>query len=345
MEALQKRIKAFARLGEYLRKEISSDEEMKAAIEQSLVHNRWFVRENIDYSFRALGAMLNKDNLNAWLLPYQQVFNSTMQSKVVALVMAGNIPLVGFHDFLSVLISGHKVLAKLSSDDKFLLPVIAQRLIDFYPAFADAISITEDIIQKPEAVIATGSNNSARYFEYYFGKYPHIIRKNRNGIAVLSGKETTDDLMALGEDIFRYFGLGCRNVSKLYVPENYNFDALFEALESFKGLANHNKYKNNYEYYRSIYLINKVQHLDNGFVMICPEEAIASPLSVIYYENYSSVDEVNNMLSSRKDEIQCVVSSMGLQGAIPFGQSQLPQLADYADGVNTLDFLAELCTP
>lgn len=342
MKQLKDRISAFVSLGEYLRIGFESDNEMSEAIEKSIAQNHWFTNDSIAFSFRSIGSILTEEAINDWIKPYRNKFSNLQELKTVAVIMAGNIPIVGFHDFLSVLISGHRLLARLSSDDKYLLPFLAKRLVEFCSDFDEKIILTEETIKKPDAVIATGSNNTARYFDYYFGKYPNIIRQNRNGVAVLSGDESDDDLKSLALDIFQYFGLGCRNVSKIYVPENYNFDRLFHSFESYRSVSMHNKYNNNYEYYRSIYLINSVKHLDNGFVMLKPDPAISSPLAVVNYEEYKNRETVNSILEARKDEIQCIVSSINFGGAIDFGQSQFPQLNDFADGINSLDFLANL---
>jgi hypothetical protein len=257
--------------------------------------------------------------------------------------MAGNIPLVGFHDFFYVLMSGNHMIAKLSSDDKYLLPAIAQKLIEIEPAFNDYISFTENKLENIDAIIATGSNNTARYFEYYFGKYPHIIRKNRNGVAVLTGEETKDEIAALCYDICRYFGMGCRNISKLFVPENYNFNNLLDALTKHSNMLDTSKYYNNYEYYKSIYLINLLPFYDNGSSILKEEKLIASPISVVYYEFYESLTDVNQFLTENKDQIQCIVSkNKEVKGSIPFGNAQSPGLMDYADGVDVMKFLIRI---
>jgi hypothetical protein len=180
-------------------------------------------------------------------------------------------------------------------------------------------------------VIATGSDNTARYFEYYFRTKPHIIRKNRSSIAVLTGNETDDQLIALGKDVFSYFGLGCRNVSKLVVPEGYDFTRPLRLWEVYHDVSNHHKYVNNYDYNKSILLINGTHHFDNGFALLTPNEALVSPISVLYYATSADL---------ASDKIQCIVGS----GAnyIPFGTTQEPTLTDYADNVDTLKFLTGL---
>ena len=321
----------------------STAEAYEKLIGEAHAENRWFIPQNIKKALANIGHSLTNQNINAWLLPYNLKDRNSETAKVVGIVMAGNIPLVGFHDFLCVLFSGHKVLAKLSSDDRKILPFLASRLFEFYPDLKNYVGFTEEKLEGFDAIIATGSNNTSRYFEYYFGKYPHIIRKNRNGVAVISGHEKVASFGRLGEDVFLYFGLGCRNVSKLYVPEGYDFIPLLHALEEFGEVLNTSKYKNNYDYYRSIYLINKVEHLDNGVIMITPNTQLASPLSVLHYEEYKSQDELKNTLNGLEDEIQCIVSEdKTLPGAIPFGQSQKPHLWDYADGLDTMVFLMNL---
>lgn len=252
--------------------------------------------------------------------------------------MAGNLPLVGFHDYLSILISGHQVLAKLSSDDAVMLPILHKMLSVFEPEMADRAIFTQGQLKGFDAIIATGSDNTARYFEYYFGKYPNIIRKNRSGIAILNGKESDKKLKRLSVDITAYFGLGCRSVSKLYVPRNYEFKRLFEILEENVHLSLHHKLFNNYEYNKAIYLVNSEKHFDIGFLLFKEDTAMSSPISVIYYEEYSDLKILKENLALRNNEIQCVIGD----GDIPFGQSQHPNLNDYADGVDTIAFLKSL---
>src|SRR3972149_3042639 len=229
--------------------------------------------------------------------------------------MSGNIPLVGFHDFFCVLMSGNIFVGKISSDDEFLLPAVSKILIEIESGFKERIHFTNQPFNKSSAIsafIATGSNNSARYFEFYFGKYPHIIRKNRNAIAILDGTETEDDLKNLGKDIFQYFGLGCRNVSKIFIPQDYNLDEFFSAIVDFGDVINHNKYYNNHIYYRTIYLLNKEKFLDNNFLMLKESEQIASPVATLYYERYKTKEELFKKLESQKDNIQCVVCTSPL---------------------------------
>jgi len=258
--------------------------------------------------------------------------------------MAGNIPMVGFNDLLCVLISGNKFVGKLSSDDKFLLPFIAKILIAANSKFSDYIEFTEGQLKNIDAVIATGSNNSSRYFDYYFGKYPNIIRKNRNSIAVLTGNESMNDLRLLGKDVFQYFGLGCRNVSKLFVPKGYKFHTFYESIFDYKNFNKNNKYGNNYEYNRTVYLMsNHPSLLDNNFLLLKEAPAYTSPIGVLFYEFYSDIHALNERLEKEKEQIQCIVSrSPVIKNKIDFGEAQCPGLADYADGIDTMRFLIGL---
>ncbi|MBI9038922.1 MAG: aldehyde dehydrogenase [Bacteroidales bacterium] len=352
---LAKRINSFKKLGQIIghldtdthianenKEIISAYNSLNVEIQNCRNYNPWFTKENVKHAILAISEMLNGENLNNWLAAYT-IPDKLQNPKNIAVVMAGNIPLVGFHDFLCVLISGNNFIGKLSSDDKRLLPALSKLLIAIEPDFSEKIEFADNFIRNFDAVIATGSNNTARYFEYYFGKYPNIIRKNRNGVAVISGNETEEDFKALGEDIFMYFGLGCRNISKLFVPENYSFNAFFQSIEDFKQIFFNHKYKNNYDYYRSIYLVNSEKHLDNGFLLLKESQSFASPVSIIYYEYYKSQDELLKHLVANNEKIQCIVSNdSDNDKQIPFGKSQFPNLPDYADGVDTLKFLLGL---
>ncbi|WP_026135888.1 acyl-CoA reductase [Nafulsella turpanensis] len=333
---LSNRIAALAALGQLVRN--FSDEEKEQLYYKAAAHNSWFTRENVLLALDGISRYLDEEKLKQWLSRYD-LPDENPAPKKVGVVMAGNIPLVGFHDFLSVLVTGHILYAKLSSQDPALLPFLANELCEIEPAFRKQINFA-DKLTGMDAMIATGSDNSSRYFEYYFSKLPHIIRKNRSSCAVLDGSESTDELFRLGLDITQYFGLGCRNVSKLFVPENYNFSPLLDALEPYNSLRNHHKYVNNYDYNKSIYLVNRVAHLDNGFLMLKEDQAFVSPISVVYYEHYSSKEELQEKLNSQAAKIQCVVGHE--DGQINFGTAQEPELWDYADGVDTLEFLTQL---
>ncbi|NNC35562.1 MAG: acyl-CoA reductase [Croceitalea sp.] len=346
--AIQRDIsEAFVKLGDFLRffcEEHSTtptkwSKTLELAVIEAGQKNGWFTADNVHFCLAQWGALLTRENLEVWTASYDLPKES---NKVVAIIMAGNIPLVGFHDFLCVLLSGHSVLAKLASNDSVLLPFLAKFLIAQEPTLSKKIKFTKEQLQGFDAVIATGSNNTGRYFEYYFSKHPHIIRKNRNSIAVLSDNETKAELDALGQDIFRYFGLGCRSVSKLYVPSDYKLDTFFEGIFGHKNVINTHKYANNYDYNKAVFLMSDFEILDNGFLLLKEDTSMASPIGTLYYERYSALDSLNNKLAQEKKNLQCVVSSASINGASPFGSSQTPTLTDYADGVDTMQFLLNL---
>lgn len=298
-------------------------------------HNGWYTPDQVAFACRSWSEALTSENLDTWLSPYDL---GSIDSKTVALILAGNIPLVGFHDFLSVVISGHKALVKLSSNDKHLLPFLAKYLLSVAPGLSEFVSFTDQKMGHFDAVIATGSDNTARYFEYYFRDKPSIIRKNRNSAAVLTGRETQEELTGLGEDIFRYFGLGCRNVSKLFVPEGYDFKDFFEAIFPYGDVIQYEKYANNYDYNKAVFLMSNFKLLDNGFLTLKEDTSYASPISSIFYEFYSDKAQIEGRLSDDSEKIQCVVG----HGHIPFGKTQKPELWDYADDVDTLAFLSTI---
>ena len=302
-------------------------------------YNGWFTEENVQYAIKTWADTLSKENLEKWVKAYDF---SNIKSKTVAIVTAGNIPLVGFHDFISVLISGHKILVKQSSNDQQLLPVLADYLICVEPRFKDKIVFTEERLKDFDAVIATGSNNTARYFEHYFGKYPNIIRMSRNGLAVLTGNETQEQLEALGEDVFRFYGLGCRSVSKLFVPKEYDFDKLFKAFYKQGSIIEYRKYKNNYDYNKTVYLMSQIPLIENGFLVLKEDVSYASPIATLFYEYYDSLSILKQRLDADQEKIQCVVSDNLTAESIPFGETQKPMLWQYADGVDTVAFLLGL---
>ncbi len=304
------------------------------ALSQS--HNGWFIPEQVYFSIQSWANALTEENLYKWLSNYNF---EKVQSKTVGLIMAGNIPLVGFHDFLSVVIVGHKALVKTASNDQHLIKFLAKYLIAVDANISSCIEFTDGKLENFDAVIATGSNNTARYFDYYFKDKPSIIRKNRNSVAVLNGKESHDDLVNLGEDIFRYFGLGCRNVSKLFVPKGYNFDAFFKAMYEQAAVIYYEKYSNNYDYNKAVFLMSNFKLLDNEFLTIKEDVSYASPISSVFYEYYETVAEIQSRLEKDKDQIQCIVSNNLIPNSISFGQTQLPRLWDYADDVDTIAFL------
>lgn len=350
---LQERINAFVKLGDFLR-QFSSEVTKKAdnvehngfffkgfkhQLKLAKEHNGWFTEENIKFALKSWSDALNLSNLNTWLEPYAI---NNISPKEVAIIMAGNIPLVGFHDFLSVLISGHSVLVKQSSNDKHLLPYLTKYLEHVEPQFKGVIKFTEEKLKNFDAVIATGSNNTARYFEYYFKNKPSIIRNNRNSVAVLTGKETSAELKNLSEDVFRYYGLGCRNVSKLFVPKGYKFDAFFEAIYHWHPIVEKAKYANNYDYNKAVYLMSEFDMLENGFFMIKEDESYASPIATLFFEYYNDLSELKETLEAKKEQIQCIVSNGFIKNEIAFGATQKPQLWDYADDVDSIKFLSSI---
>ncbi len=328
------RILALEKLGKWMQ---NLDAESKSFLESLSFKNPWYTYDNVIKQFHVIGSSLSIENLTQWVSPYQAVDNS----KTVGLILAGNLPLVGFHDILVTLIMGFNAQIKVSSDDAGLTSFVLTRLIQIEPDFNQKIQIVETL-SNFDLVIATGSNNTARYFEYYFGKKPNVIRKNRNSIAILHGDESKEELTKLGSDIFDYFGMGCRSVSKLFIPQDFEISRFFEAVEEFKDVANHYKYNNNYDYNKSIYLINGDKHYDNGFLLLKEDKNNTSPLAVVFYERYDDISKVESEMNTIKDQIQCIVSSKPLALDIPtfpLGQSQCPSLSDYADGINTLEFL------
>ena len=305
-------------------------------IHLSQSHNGWYTPEQVYFSIQSWAEALTDANLTEWLSIYDLEKNKT---KNVALILAGNIPLVGFHDFLSVLITGNNVLVKTSSNDQHLLPFLAKYIVAVEPEFASKITFVEGKLENFDAVIATGSNNTARYFEYYFKDKPSIIRKSRNSVAVLTGNETKEQLAALGEDIFRYFGLGCRNVSKLFVPKDYSFVAFFEAIFEYQDVIHYEKYANNYDYNKAVFLMSNFKLLDNGFLTLKEDKSHASPISSVFYENYETIAELEKRLEAESEQIQCIVSDNLIENSIGFGQTQKPALWNYADNIDTISFL------
>ncbi|MBT8235042.1 MAG: acyl-CoA reductase [Bacteroidia bacterium] len=312
---------------------------LDSAIEKASQKNPWFTKDHCRQALSWWGECLTEDRITSWLSAYSLPVKNP---KTVALVMAGNIPMVGFHDLLCVLLTGHKALIKLSAKDDVLLPFILGLMMEIDPDLTSKITYADGPFKGQEAVIATGSSNTARYFEYYFKDIPHIIRKNRNAVAILSGEESKEDLSKLGTDLFLYFGLGCRNVSKLYLPEKYDFDLLFKAIEPYQSLLNHHKYANNYHYYKAIYLMGNQAFQDREFVLFKEDTAIASPIANIYFEYYQDTASLYTLLNENREVIQCVVGRLGHPGELDFGQAQNPQLGDYADAVDTVEFLLKI---
>jgi hypothetical protein len=332
-------INAFSTLGEQL---INPNEALLDIINSEYYHNAWFTPQSTAQAVKAIGESLNRADITTWLSKYPNLESGG--DKKIGLILAGNIPLVGIHDVLCVLATGNHALIKVSTQDARLIKQVLQMLVTIEPAFADSFAFIERLTDF-DAVIATGSNNSSRYFDYYFGKKPNIIRKNRNSVAVLTGKETTEQLSELGHDIFDYYGLGCRNVSKLLVPEGYIFNTFFESIERYQPIIHHHKYNNNYDYNKSIYLVNGDKHFDNGFLLVKQDDRMVSPLAVVFFEYYCDDAAVNALLSRESENIQCIVSNLPLQvnnQVVDFGQSQRPALWDYADGIDTMEFLSNL---
>jgi hypothetical protein len=350
---LEKTKKAFVELGKFLAqfnldKNIRNTavlhndlffDEFQELIAYQKHYNGWFVESEVYFAIQSWAEALTAENLDHWLSGYKI---KEKQPKTVGLILAGNIPMVGFHDFLSVLVSGHKALVKTSSNDKKLLPFLANYLIKVEASLENRIEFIEGKLEKFDAVIATGSNNTSRYFEYYFRDKPSIIRKNRNSVAILTGNETEEDLIGLGKDIFTYFGLGCRNVSKIYVPEGYDFDKFFNAMYVYKELINNPKYINNYDYNKAVFLMSNFLILDNGFLVLKQDSGYSSPISSVFYENYTDLEKLKHRLKEDQELIQCVVGNDVLENQVGFGQTQHPELSDYADGIDTILFLNEI---
>jgi hypothetical protein len=336
---LSDRISAFIRLGNLL-SDLEGDEKF-VLFQQAQNQNAWFTPQSLDQALKGIQVLLDAEAMEKWVANYS--FSETAQPQQIGLMLAGNIPGVGFHDILAVLIAGHSACIKLSSQDTALPLWLLGQLKAIEPRFSERIFI-EELLKNKQAYIATGSDNSARYFNYYFGKYPHLIRSNRTSVAILQGDESLADLQALGHDIFDYFGLGCRNVSKVFVKNQAQLTQLLDAIQSFDWVANHHKYFNNYEYNKSIYLVNGTPHLDNGFLLLKESVDLVSPIGVLFYEVYEDEAALQSKLSALASQIQCVVghSSLSIPGIIPFGQTQCPAPWDYADGVDTLQFLSGL---
>lgn len=336
---LEERIETFSVLGKILREALGNNTGRYSGRIESLIKNQqyinpWFTPDNVYMALNEIASQLTVENLIKWtsFYPFLQEKREPIQ---VGLIFAGNIPLAGFHDFLTVLLSGNRLVAKTSSKDPDLIPFLADIICSENPGFRSAVEFTSGTLSGFDAVIATGSNNSSRYFEYYFGKYPNIIRMNRNSIAVIDGTESSEEKKALGKDIFSYFGLGCRNVSKIYLPAGYGISGLADHWQEYSGLINHPKYANNYDYNKAVFLVNKQGFHDTGFLLMKEESRLSSPVSVLHYEYYTSGEILEEQIGQLKETIQCVVS----KNKVPFGSAQSPHLWDYADGIDTMEFL------
>lgn len=330
---LEKNIVAFANLGNYI---LENPIELQEVVNKTFVYNTWFTKENTNQALQNIAnEFLNKEKLENWLSQYE--ISKTSNNKTIAIVAAGNIPMVAFHDILSVLISGNNLQLKLSEKDKFLLPFILEKLIEIEPDFKNKISI-QFKLENFDAIIATGSNNTAKHFEYYFNKYKNIIRRNRNSIGILSGNESIEDIENLGHDIFEYFGLGCRNISKIFVPKTFDLMSLKNGLLKHINVNQHNQYMNNLDYQRTLYLMNQTPLIDIDFINIVENKSLHSPISCLHVERYNDIDEVNNFIIDERDNLQCIVG----KDYLDFGKSQQPTLSDYADNVDTMKFILSI---
>ncbi len=309
-------------------------EDLKSAISRAQHENGWFTEESVTKSMEAWARSLQAENIENWLRNYQ--FSD--DSKTVGLILAGNVPFVGLHDALCVLLSEHKLKAKLSSKDQLLMGTIINALKQIEPSWNDKIELNVPL-KGIDLLIATGSDNSARYFDYYFKDVEKIIRKNRTSVAIVTKDDNSDSLAGLADDVFTHFGLGCRNVTKVFVPKDYNLDQLFGAFYKYRDVANLNKYANNYDYNKAVYLLNKIELIENGFLLLKEDEGLHSPVGVLFYEYYNNLEELSLKLNLYQDKIQCKVASIDQEGFIPFGKAQQPELWDYSDGVDTLKFL------
>ena len=338
---INRRIQLISDIGEFLKNYLdenydnNNDDklvEFKDVITKAQSKNPWFTDVNIKVNLTYWSKKLTKHNLNKWLSKYN--LNNTSR-KNIAIIMAGNIPLVGFHDFICVFLSGHNSIIKLSNSDSCIIPF----LTDLMKLPSERIVYSDSFLKDYDGVIATGSDNTSRYFDYYFKNKRSIIRKHRNSIAILNGGESDDDLKSLSQDIFTYFGLGCRNVSKLYVPKNYNFDLFFNSIFCYKELINNHKYANNYDYNKAIYLMSEYKFLDNGFFIVKEGNEMHSPISTINFEYYDNVSILKEKINLEDDNIQCIVSNIEFKGKVNFGETQNPSLNQYADNIDVMRFL------
>ena len=336
---INQRIDAFSKLGSILRDSLAGESTKHSPALNNLIEiqfqkNPWFTPDNVRMALKAIADELTHENLVKWTGMYPALAND-IKPLNVGVIMAGNIPLVGFHDFLSVLITGNNIIAKTSSKDADLIRFAGEILCDLNPGFKNKIEFTDGTLSGFDAVIATGSDNTSRYFEYYFGKYPGIIRKNRNSIAIIEGNESDEELRLLGSDIFSYFGLGCRNVSKLFVPSGYDFSRMIMVWNKYSELIRHSRYASNYDFSKAVYLVNREKFTDTGFILLKENQGLSSPVAVLYYEYYNSSAEAGRITENLKEKIQCICG----RNHVPFGKAQAPSLWDYSDGIDTLEFL------
>lgn len=342
MKSVKQHITAFAELGDYL-SQIDSENTLYSPlmeiVHQSKHRNGWFTEENCLSALKNWGKALNENTLNQWVSPYEFAENG---NKNIGLILAGNIPLVGFHDVLSVLLCGHNATIKLSSTDPYLIPFLYKQLISIDSIFEGRLQFTENRLENFDAVIATGSNNTARYFDYYFAKVPNIIRKNRNGVAVLDGNEKKEQLQGLANDIVQYYGLGCRSIAKVYLPRDYDINLIFGALYPYANLMDSAKYANNYDYNKAVFLMSEFDLLDNGFMLLRESDSFGSPVACLHYSYYDDLTSLQKILKDQADDIQCISSALEIENAIPLGEAQSPSLWNYADGVDPINFLLGL---
>lgn len=341
----QDRLAAFVRLQKVLDEFLATNKGaysllLKNAMEAAHANNPWFTQESIRNALQGIVLLLEEEKLRSWLAKYPL----TRASKKVACILAGNIPMVGFHDMLCVVLSGHQFVGKCSRKDKYLMTALAQILQEIAPEFRNNIVFLDNLRDTDyDAVIATGSNNSARYFQQYFGQKPHIIRKGRSSVAILSGKETEKQFEGLADDVFMYFGLGCRNVSKIYIPKDFDIRKAFPAFAAgYSHYQNHHKWMNNYSYNRSINLLNQEKFYETQFALFQEHEALVSPLAVVYYETYETLSQLHHFLQTRSEELQCIVSDVEGKDFVPLGKAQFPEIDTYADGIDTMAFLQQI---
>ena len=321
------------KLGNYMQ---SNDEQWQEAKQKAFEENHWFIPEFIDLSVKNIVQNFLQPQQLEKLIQHYQIEDENPAPKKVGLVMAGNIPLVGFHDLLCIFLSGNCAMIKPSSKDEVLIAHLAKKLSEWNHEVHEYVTIS-GMIRNCDAYIATGSNNSSRYFEYYFQKYPSIIRKNRTSVAIVTGEEPVEELEKLADDVYQYFGLGCRNVTKIFVPHHYNFVPMLNAFRKYNHLIHHHKYKNNYDYNLAIHILNNKYYMTNGSILLIENPSPFSPVSQLHYEFYKNLDEVKETLKNN-DNIQCIAG----KNEIDFGSAQFPGICDFADGADTMQFLKSL---
>ena len=348
MSDFKERLIAFSELGTLFKENVDKKENKKfpewdTVLEKTLIeshsYNSWFTIDNLKLSLKNWSNSLQENIISDWLSKYNIEDKS---SKKIAIIMAGNIPAVGFHDLLCSLLLNFDCIVKLSSEDKLLIPFIVKFLESRNEKLKNKVTFESDKLKDFDGVIATGNNNSHRYFDYYFSKYPNLLRKTRHSIAVLDGKESDKDLSDLSNDIFNYFGLGCRSVSKVFIPYGYDLDLLFNAFFRHKEVVNHNKYVNNFDYNKAVYLMSKEKFIENGFIILKEESKLGSPIGCLFYEFYNDKKEITKLINNNSNSIQCVVSNISFNTNIKFGQTQCPNIDDYADNNDTIKFLLKI---